>query len=277
MIKSFLWKCFCKCFFMLEEFKYYVEMRSHNKKFKPTKPKKMGKKLLLVGNGPSCDDYLNNRELFKEYDILCVNLFPSKNEKEFCEIKPKYICLADPNFITDGIEAVDEVFNAINKIDWICYIISPAYFHFEKINNPKVRYIKMSSFLYEEENNRRDDWYCKNFATPSIVNVINLALFFGITFGYETIGLIGVESNFHEGLRVDKENKKYIIENHFYHEDYWRELEQDLWKLYLFWSKNLQTDYALSMIAQKVECQITNYTTNSLIDVFDKKDLSELE
>lgn len=276
MIKSFLWKCFCKCFFMLEEFKYYVEMRSHNKKFKPTKPKKMGKKLFILGTGPSCTDYLNNRDLFEDYDILCVNSFMSRNNKEFCEIQPKYMCLADPIFIDEENEETKEVMGAINQISWNCYLISPANYVFKTIDNPHIKHIKMSSFLYENENKRRDDWYCKNLATPSIVNVVNLALFFGVTFGYEEIGLIGVESSFHKGLKVDKQNRKFIIEEHLYHEPYWAEFQDELWLRYLFWSKNIHTDFIFAQIAQKTGCKITNYTIDSFIDVFKKQELSEL-
>lgn len=274
--KSFLWKCFCKCFFMMEELKDYVEMRSQNKKYKPTKPRKMGEKLLLLGNGPSCNDYLQNRELFKDYDILCVNFFVSKNEKEFREIKPKYICFADPAFATEESEQIDKVMKIINEIDWNCYIISSASHKFTKIKNPNLKHIKISSYQYEKDNERREDWYCKNLAIPFIANVINLALFFGISFKYEKIGLIGVESDFQKDLRVDKDNNVYTQFRHYY--DTSCDIQEiklniNLKDHYFFLHKNLYTDSVLNILAGKFGCKITNYTLNSLIDVFEKKEM----
>ena len=86
-------------------------------------PQKLGDNIVILGNGPSQDFFLNNLEDFKEYDLLCVNSFPQYNEKDFIQLKPKYFCAVDPMLMdktvavkTGKLEEYERLRSVFNKV-----------------------------------------------------------------------------------------------------------------------------------------------------------------
>ena len=191
------------------------------------KPQSLGRKIVILGNGPSATQYKLHREKFKKYDLLVVNLYPTK-EPEFWDYKPKYLCLLDPKlfdlkdpfFNERGHQErkieVENLYRAIEKIDWKIKIVTIGNRNLP-INNTNVEYIRLvTSCCGFKIGKFETKVFFNNWAIPRAQNVINCALYFAEIFGYKEIALFGVEQDWLQTLVVDENNTLYTRCEHFY-------------------------------------------------------------
>lgn len=254
-----------------------------------TRPRKLGDKILILGNGPSVNLFDKHKDFFEKYDLLVVNFFPLKNQA-FWTLKPRYLCLLDPwcvnpvAFLEKGYKMsnVKECIDLINiieeRVDWPLTIVSYASSEFP-YSNANISYVKLS--------NARLNWvdlkinrkmFLNNWAIPNAQGVIVCALYFAIIFGFREIALLGVEQSYLKGLEVGIDNRMYNIFSHFY--------EKETVKYYMTQTYESEIAAVLEIfkgihfaadIAESEDIKVTNYTINSYIQYFSKIDLENNE
>lgn len=251
-----------------------------------SKPQKLGDKILLLGNGPSVKLFDEHRDFFADHDLLVVNLFPVKNP-EFWTLKPRYLCLLDPKYVdpigyvknTKEVGYAEDclaLVDALEKVDWQLTIISYASRAFP-YKNQNISYVRLS--------NARINWvdmdinkklFFKNWAIPNAQGVIICALYFAEIFGFNEIGLLGVEESILNTLKVDSNNKMYRSTEYFYGNE----------KKYVPYTYELELATSLERfrgcrfaaeMAEGTNIKIINYTIDSYIQCFDKCDLSKMK
>ncbi|MDD3137784.1 MAG: hypothetical protein PHX08_02280 [Lachnospiraceae bacterium] len=253
---------------------------------KTTSIRKMGTKIALLGNGPSQEEFWENKNKFRDYDLLCVNYFIVKFKERFYEAKPKYICFSDPMmFAFKGnlpeVEKMkekdfNETWEIINSIDWTCYLIHPNKFKITKLNNENVKTIELTSkSMNFDQNVSCYKLYLSNHIKPIINAVMGDALYFALIFKYEEIALFGVESNSLWNMEVDKNNEIIFVDKHNYGEEKLEAkktfntvgLHEEILSQYNYFN----CFYQLSILAKILNTKVTNYSVSSYIDSFDKK------
>lgn len=278
-VNNIIRKCFGKIYYLIGYVKHRVEMKKKNEINRPTNPKKMGDKILIIGNGPSCNLYFENEKKFLDYDKMVVNYFPQKSEEEFFRMKPKYMCIVDSKLFTEQFKP-QKMFDILEKVDWDMFIIYPAEYKL-KLKNKNIHYIRISAYEYVCSSNEKyqNKLYMKNQAVPTFNNVINWGVYFSIVFGFRKIGLIGVENSMFQDVYVDKNNSIILKDKHYYGEkkiDYCKEGIFEKGTFYLYMLSHYRNFFAhsiLSKLAIENGRDITNYTTNSFIDVYKKEDI----
>lgn len=286
-IKTFLKKCIelvKEILCILVWFRYFI---LYTKRYGFVKHRNIGKrnKLVILGNGPSIKniDFLNDK--YKKVDFLCVNWF-ALDEKKFFSIKPKYYCIIDPVFFDENDvyhkERKEILASILNKINWKMYFITFSSYtnniHFE---NKNLKVLLINNNIYKGKNVKlRNLLFKMNIASPVFQNVINVAIYFGITYKFKEVYLYGIENDWHRELYVDKNNDIIRKINHFYGtEDINLTKRGDIGKgdLDIYFYKyyiTLNTYKILRSYSDFMSVCVYNCVENSYIDTFKKKSLT---
>ena len=182
-------------------------------------------KMIIIGNGPSLRTSV---DLYKDEiianDRIAVNYFASSDLYEI--IKPNIYVFADPAFfnVTEKErESIKSLFENLSiKTTWPMHIIVPM----SARNAPLLlelhtnKNIVVDSYFDGFQNvgeiSKFEAWD-KNLIEPPAQNVLNVAIYLSLYWGYKETYLIGADSSFFEDLRVDQEtNELYTIDTHFY-------------------------------------------------------------
>lgn len=249
----------------------------------PTKPVALGEKIVVLGNGPSQKIFLNNRNDFKDYEVLCVNSFPQYSEREFMSIKPQFFCAVD-SMLTDEVVAkktgtMDEYLGlrkVLEKVDWKMSIITWNSKGFQ-INNPYIDVIKINNNIcMDMPFKMRRKLYLQNRAMIKAETVAIVALFFSVLFGFKEVALFGVDHDNFNDIGFDDTNQLYIRTWHAYDEEkpaiYKVRGGQGhfIYELYEGYMWTFKAYLELENLAQSVQCNIINYNYKSYVDAFKK-------
>lgn len=240
-------------------------------------PEAYNEKLLILCNGNSLNDVINNQS--ESHHYMVVNYFCLS--ETYTSIRPKYYVLADPAFYTDenALAALHKL-NMNTSWEMTLYLVncdsSP------KINsiltNPhiKVRYINGTSV-------RGFDWmryffYNKQIAMPTVQNVLVACLMISIHLRYKIVELYGVDHSWLKYLTVHEDNKTYMIDTHFYDTEEIREVEfvpngykyHEIIDMFSRMFKSYH-DIVQYIDACKIPVHIVNMCKDSFIDAFEKK------
>ena len=263
--------------------------------FKPKVQKKQRlREALILGNGPSLKGMISSfgKELDGK-DIICVNHFPSTDEYE--KIRPAYFITSATELWMEGIKpsllnASEKTFNAlVSKTSWPLELYIP----YEARKYPKWQnilkqnnHIKIIYF----NNVGIEGWkwlihllFKKNLAMPRPHNVVITSIFLSINLGYKKIYIWGAEHNQFREITVDMKNNVLIHQKHFYDESsskpqamlkdglHPRRLHEILYKFML----SFKGYFILEDYAKECRVKIINQTPDSLIDAFDREELSQ--
>lgn len=247
-----------------------------------TKPKKMGHRIVILGNSPDADIYFKHREEFLEYDLLTVNNFPL-DEKKFMEYKPKYHCMVHPGMFDEGKflfneeknrEELKKVWEILKRVDWPLYIITYAGNKLP-INNNNIRLIWLAPIQYRNESTDFQKWcFYNNLCLSASQNVATAGIQFAEIFGYSEIALFGITLNRIRTFFVNEKNQLLITDSHFYgieedsvaNDTYLRQLRAEY---NMFWGFEECKNLALSR-----DITVINYSPESFVQCFEKKKLS---
>lgn len=258
-----------------------------------------GKKLLIMATGKSAGeywDYPSNQERFKEYDMLVMNRSIYKMEKEVFEKKPRYFAACDPIYWGEGSSSVNGALVAetyqkttavLEKVDWDCYLITSIHEKFA-LKNEHIHIIRLNATIYDSNSEMCYKLYKGNFCSPPIKNVGQLALYFGITFGYKELAVMGMDFDFFKNLfcdenclvglyaehQYDKIDGK-VVEAHFSKEKYGTINNSVLAKYLLNISDTFGAYGKLSLYAEKMGGKIINYSIESMLDCYEKRRMNE--
>ncbi len=250
---------------------------------KPTKPKIMGDKIVILGNGPSQDLFLENRNDFLGYDVLCMNSFPQYNEKDFFSIKPKFYCAVDSMLTNEDIarktERLDEyigIRKVFDKVDWKMFIVTWNGLDFQ-INNSNINIITINrNICMNLPDKRRKKLYLKNQAMIVTESVAVPSIFFSIVFGFKEVALFGVDHDDFKEIKFDDSNELFINTWHAYDKEkpdcckIRGGGEYFIYEVFEGYMKTFKAYVECRKLADSVTCHIVNYNYNSYVDAFEK-------
>ncbi len=257
---------------------------------KEVKFEKRSKACLILGNGPSLEETINNEpEFLSDKDLICVNHFPVSDLYE--KVRPHYYITVAPDLWLDDIdqhfiEQSDLLFKTMaSKTNWKIGFLVP--FEASKYkrwkvhlkSNPNIQFIHYNNIGIEGWKFLRHFFFRKTWAMPRPHNVIIAAIYNAINLGYSEIYLWGTEHNQFKEITVDENNRALINQIHFYDRDSSkyttldkrgkgsRRVHEILFKFMVaFRSYFILKDYAESR-----NVRIINSTPGSLIDAFERK------
>ena len=247
------------------------------------------KQCLVLGNGLSLSNsYLQNSTFFKKNDVFCVNFFPLTNF--FFEIKPKYWVLCDPILWKDKVinsnheRTIELIKTRLKKIifdiDWQIKIIIPKqarnsylYNLLNKNKNLQLCLVNLASNVYMSEK-KLFKFYKANVYAPPTYNVINLAIYSALNIGFKEICVFGLDMNQIQHIRVDKNN--IINRSHINIGDHGKVTlrpDMNMTDFYEQHFKVYETFKLLDSYSKFLNSKIINYTQDSMIDIFEKKNI----
>ena len=257
-----------------------------------------GKKLLILATGTSANEFWDNccwrRGNFEEYDIMVMNRSIYKMKEQVFRMKPKYFAACDSIYwganakkrISEelAIETYQKTKEVLEEINWDCFLITTIQEKF-CFTNPKVKIIRINATDYDSSHSWAYWLYKNNFAQPAVHNVAQLGIYYGVTFGYKELGLVGIDFDFIKNIYCNKDCKVGVHAEHQYEEKATRVfLDSEVVGLY---NNSVMAKYIyqtaeaiacfgkLSMYAERMNCKIYNYSLESLLDCYEKKSLDE--
>ena len=257
---------------------------------------KHSENVIIMGNGPSLNQSLNNyKPQILKNDRMAVNFFASTDLYEI--IRPNIYVFADPAFFfipENQKEAIESLLERIIKTtSWDMRMIiplsareAPIVKTLQQNTNIKIDYY-LNSYQDCGKKSKFEAWD-ENLIGPPAQNVLNVALYLALFWGYKETYLIGADSSFLEDLRVDQEtNELYTIDTHFYNN---KEVHSDKkfydqkkrgrsrkdWKLHeLIYAHGRMFEYysELKEYADYKGLKVYNASEYSWINVFERKKL----
>lgn len=247
------------------------------------------KKTILLGNGPSLkDDIEKVIEESKESEVYVLNYFAVTNY--FLKIKPEYYVLTDRMFWSQNANEDikkdnEELYFQLDKVDWRMNLICPES-GFEWISNrlranKNIKVLKVHSVNIEFKTEKINLFALnKNFITPHFINGLVMVLWHAIYKNSIDIEIYGADFSLFKEYYIDqKTNDLYTSASHFYKNTkaqdnasfkYPNETKKMLHtRLYQQWSSFYQM-YLLSKIAKMKQIKITNLSSNSFLDSFER-------
>ena len=236
---------------------------------------KKRKVLHIIANGPSTQKSIYKVDEIGG-DVMMVNY---ASESPFFEkYKPKYLCLADPNFFTKKVSVYNReykkrLWNVLNEVNWKMNIIIPNYAEkIQKINNRNIGILVCNVNNIEMEYcELKYKLYLKNKISPIFQNVAIEALYSALQLGYKEIYIHGLDFDMVRTIRVDENNVYTTATNHYYEKK--ETIVNEKNKVYLEFENiliSLKQFYDLRKYADRLNCNIVNMSQYSLIDAFDK-------
>ena len=247
------------------------------------------KKTILLGNGPSLKyDIEKVVEESKESEVYVLNYFAVTNY--FLKIKPEYYVLTDRMFWSQNANEDikkdnEELYFHLDKVDWRMNLICPES-GFEWIRNrlranKNIKVLKVHSVNIEFKTEKINLFALnKNFITPHFINGLVMVLWHAIYKNSIDIEIYGADFSLFKEYYIDqKTNDLYTSASHFYKNTkaqdnasfkYPNETKKMLHtRLYQQWSSFYQM-YLLSKIAKMKQIKITNLSSNSFLDSFER-------
>ena len=244
-----------------------------------------GDKIIIVGNGPSAGEFDFDKYARQGYNFVCVNLFAA-DEERFFSLKPKYYCAIDGLFHNPSdperfnrLEQFERTVAALERVDWdmtfLSLITQKPFF-----KNDRIKVQKLTINRYQGN----VEWlirklYDRNIAGYIVeANVVAAALFFCLSGNASEVGLTGVEYDLLNKLRVSKDNTVYYECEYFYekrmvnYEKWGKVKKNELHWLIANFSTYFRNYSRLAEYAKMKNIPVYNYTVNSLIDAYEKRD-----
>lgn len=242
-----------------------------------------GKSLVVMGNGPSLRDTINNDfDWLLSHDLMAVNF--AANSPEFLSLRPKYYILADGHFFNslDKDVNVRKLWDNLNRVSWEMTLLIPSKFkHLAKplmMQSPgiKVRYFNLTPV--EGFKWLSHFFYSLGLGMPRPRNVLIPAIMEGIRLGYTKIYLCGADHSWTKTLDVDKENFVVSVQPHFYedNEEEHKRVRETYKGLRLHdvlgsMVTAFRSYWQIASYAKKRGIEIINATPSSMIDAFPRR------
>ncbi len=190
-------------------------------------PSPVHKEAVVLGNGPSLENFLKEKKEFCENkDLWAVNHFV--NTKEYTGLKPRYYLINVPEFWKEDIDEDyrqkrQKIFEDFaRKTTWDIHLFldggaRKARF-WKKIikNNSHIHVHFFNSTPIEGFEKFRFFCYARSCGMPRPHNVLIPVLITAVNMGYEKIYITGADHNWMQELFVGEDNTVYLTQKHFY-------------------------------------------------------------
>jgi hypothetical protein len=269
-----------------------VLLFSKFKRFDTTKIQKNHENCIILGNGPSLNDSIEQyKSIINNYDLICVNYFPKS--EHFETLKPAIFVTAAPEFWIDDVddnykEKSKILFDALaNKTNWKLVLFIP----WEAKNYPKwqkqiavnanISVVYFNPTPVDGFTNFRHLLFSQNLGMPRPQNVLIPSLMLSISMNYEKIYLLGADHNWLNEFSVDDNNNVLLRQKHFYDASEAKHLKMgklgrgkrkmhEILHKFMHTFKNYHT---IREYADSRNVKIINSTSNSFIDAFERGDI----
>lgn len=246
-------------------------------------------KTLVLGNGPSLK--IDMDRVIKESsnsEVYVLNYFAVT--EYFKQIKPEYYVLTDrmfwdKNTNEDIKKDNDQLFFCLDGVDWKMNLVCPES-GFEiitqrLIKNRNIKVLKINSVNIEFKSKKINLFALNyNIVTPHFINGLVMVLWHAIYRNKSNIEIYGADFSLFKEYFIDQlTNDLYNSASHFYENSnaennvslkYPNEQKKMIHtRMYQQWSSFYQM-YLLSKLAKMRKIKITNFSSNSFLDCFDR-------
>jgi len=246
-------------------------------------------KTIVLGNGPSLK--IDMDRVLKESltsEVYVLNYFAVT--EYFNEIKPEYYVLTDrmfwdQNANTDIKKDNEQLFLCLDRVEWKMNIICPEggfkLISERLIKNKNIKVLKVNSVNVEFKTEKINLFALnQNIITPHFINGLVMVLWHAIYRNRLDIEIYGADFSLFKEYFIDQvTNDLYNSASHFYENSdaennasrkYPNEPKKMLHtRMYQQWSSFYQM-YLLSKMAKIRKIKITNFSSNSFLDCFDR-------
>ena len=260
-------------------------------RYKRRKEKK--ESVYILASGISLKyDISNYIQQLSGKNLLVMNQFVFSDL--FLLLKPKYYVLADPicwNNKASDTER-DIVLKIINGlIDYVSWDIT-LFVPIPALKSERMKMFKKNShikltgyssislygFLFFQ-----NFWYKKNVGMPSPQTVLNASIFLALNSGYKEIYLLGADHTWIKQLSVGFDGLIYNEDNHFYDKQKAKKVaiidgdnkDWTIEKWLLYVAKLFRSHYILKDYAKYLNVKIYNLTSDTMLDVYDRKKIED--
>lgn len=246
-------------------------------------------KTIILANGPSLK--IDIDRVIKERirsEVYALNYFAVT--EYFQEIKPEYYVLTDrmfwdQNANTNIKKDNEQLFLFLDRVEWKMNLICPEsgfkYINQRLIKNKNIKVLKVNSVNIEFKSEKISLFALnQNIITPHFINGLVMMLWHAIHRKRLDIEIYGADFSLFKEYYIDqKTNDLYNSASHFYENSdaennvsrkYPNEKEKMIHtRMYQQWSSFYQM-YLLSKMAKMRKIKITNFSSNSFLDCFDR-------
>lgn len=246
-------------------------------------PVKEGRGIVIMGNGPSLRQTIDNDgEWLLSHDLMAVNF--AALTSDFPRLRPGYYVLADGLFFSSATDndAVRKLWKALERISWKMTLWVPSkMFHLAKplvMNNHNITLKRFNLTPLEGYRPLVNMLIDVGLGMPRPRNVMIPAIMAAIREGYRKIWLCGADHTWTRTLSVDDENFVVSIQPHFY-EDTPQEHERvralyaglHLHDVLGSMTIAFRSYWDVADFARTKGIEIINATPGSMIDAFPRK------
>lgn len=239
-----------------------------------------GKRLIIMGNGPSLSDTIRNHgKLLHQYPSLSVNF--AALSPEFASLKPRYYVLADPHFFgtADGSEDNRiKLREALAHADWPMTLLVPAkYGRVARRLFPGIEVQTFNAVGIEGFRPLCHAAFRAGLAMPRPRNVLIPAIMLGIALGYKELIIFGADHSWMQTLAVTDDNEVVSVQPHFYAESGNEQArvrhEYRNYRLHQIvesFAIAFRAYHDIENYARSIGVKIYNATPGSMIDAFER-------
>ncbi|MBR4651579.1 MAG: hypothetical protein IKO82_07520 [Prevotella sp.] len=287
-----LFDYFVKLFYFVKFFeKMIMQEGFHNHITSDTIVEDRSDNLLVLANGPSLRNTLDDIYSGKIKRENCCMVNYTVNTDDFYKIKPEYYIISDPKFYVRGKyhrEAVDKVYENLNAITWKMNVYIQYTWYKDKeymrlFKNENLNVVPMHTREYNGFECLRN-WLMKHdIGGANFGTVIHHAIHVGVLLGYKEVHLYGADHTFFTGICVTDDNILCRETNHVYGTDtapkpiYWfdpitGERHSHNMASFLHEYANLFDGHIkMKKFSDYMGVRVINKTEVSLLDVFPRK------
>lgn len=186
------------------------------------------------------------------------------------QMKPEYVCLADPAFFIMNKKMIYEFYKRIDEINPEQIIFYPS--------DAKIALIKKGSKqfkrVYKPELPFDTDKYSiklleKNMMAPSFITVGIMAIYVGIQLGYKEIFLHGADINSFKKYVINEKLKIELEDSHYY-SNVKKVIDSNMDKQTRSLQREFSHFYIMGKYAQAENVKIINMSDESMLDCFER-------
>lgn len=259
------------------------------------KQDKTNENLIILGNGPSLQDFLDkDSKYLASIDLMAVNHFAISDY--FTELMPKYyVAIAHDLYLEDVqehfVEASNKLFKSIaEKTTWHMILFMPRearkYQRWQKDisknKNIEIKYFNLTPV--EGFRSTRHWFYSKNHGMPRPHNVMVPSIYLSILLNRKKIGLLGADHSWLQNIIVNKDNEAMFVNKHFYDQkltykrfDYMGRTFLSLHEILNTFSQAFKSYHILNTWAKSKDIKVLNLTPDSFIDAYERQELEEFK
>jgi len=238
------------------------------------------KDLVILGNGPSLTQMLQDKNFFLENkDLMVVNKASISGYYE--QIHPNYYLLMDPLFFQPGETMEQTILSIVKKTTWSMNLFVPIKARSQKIwqsyiqQNKNITLRWFNATPIEGFQSLAFNSYKKGWGMPRPRNVLIPCMMVGLRMNYSRIYLAGAENSWLKEIWVDDDNKVNMDLAHFYDKKSTERKVSPL-KLHEILESMViafKSYHSVEKFSKSQGMEIINITEGSYIDAFSREQI----